>query len=111
MKAPHPQPDTLLELLNRCAAACDHCAVACLQENDVHMLSRCISLDMDCASICQVAASLVARQSENLDAILDACAKVCEACAEECGKHSHMEHCRQCAEACAACADACNTRM
>ncbi|WP_245798345.1 four-helix bundle copper-binding protein [Cnuella takakiae] len=34
------------------------------------------------------------------------CARVCEACATECGKHQ-MLHCQQCAAACHKCAEAC----
>jgi hypothetical protein len=29
------------------------------------------------------------------------------ACAEECEKHAHMDHCRKCAEACRHCAEVC----
>ena len=49
---------------NECADACDHCAAACLQEKDVSMMARCIALDMDCAQICRLAASYMARGSE-----------------------------------------------
>jgi hypothetical protein len=32
---------------------------------------------------------------------------VCEMCADECDRHSHMAHCRVCAEACRKCAAEC----
>jgi hypothetical protein len=97
----------LLEALGKCAAACNHCATACLNEEDVHMLNRCIRLDLDCADICRLTAAFVARGSEHANHLLKECAEICEACAEECEKHAHMEHCRLCAEACHHCADAC----
>lgn len=33
------------------AAECNHCATACLEEQDVAMLAKCIKLDIDCAEI------------------------------------------------------------
>ena len=103
----HEQNHELLKALNICTAECNHCATACLDEQDVKVLARCIKLDIDCADICQLTASLVARGSEHANHLLKECAEVCEACAEECEKHAHMEHCRRCAEACRHCAEAC----
>ena len=97
-----------MEALSNCAAECNHCATACLDEQDVKMLARCIKLDIDCADICLLTASYVARDSEHANHLLKECAEICEACAEECEKHAHMEHCRKCAEACRHCAEACH---
>lgn len=42
-------------------------------------------------------------------AVLQACARVCEACGDDCEQHAGMhEHCRICAEACRRCEQACN---
>ena len=103
----HEKNRQLLEALNNCAAECNHCATACLGETDVKMLARCIRLDIDCAEICQLTAAYVARDSGHVNHLLKECADICEACAEECEKHSHMEHCRQCAAVCRQCAEAC----
>ena len=105
----HEQNQGLLDALAKCAAECSHCATACLDEQDVKMLARCIKLDIDCAEICHLAASYVSRGSEHAQHILNECAEICEACAEECDKHSHMEHCRRCAEECRACAELCHS--
>jgi hypothetical protein len=35
------------------------------------------------------------------------CADICNACATECEKHKHMEHCAECAKACHECAEQC----
>lgn len=103
----HEKNQELMNALNNCAAECNHCATACLDEEDVKMLTRCIKLDMDCADICQLTASYVARGSEHTNHLLKECAEICEACAEECEKHAHMEHCSKCAEACRHCAEVC----
>jgi len=98
----------IIEALERCAAACDHCAASCLEEDNVAMMARCISLDMDCAQICRFAAGALTRNSENAGAIARLCADICGACASECSKHDH-DHCRKCAEACEHCAESCRT--
>ena len=104
----HQHNKQLLDALNNCAMECNHCTSACLEEQDVKMLAKCISLDMDCAAICTLTASLIARGSEHGKHLLKECAEVCNACADECEKHAdHMDHCKKCAEACRACATAC----
>ena len=82
------------------------CASACLREEDVKAMARCIELDRDCADICSLAAVLMSRDSELAKEFCALCAKVCRACAEECGKHQ-MDHCQECAEACRKCAEEC----
>ena len=118
---PHPaagngdQARKCIEACAECAQACTICADACLAETDVTMLVNCIRLDLDCADVCQVTATLVTRPSHRdapaLRAQLEACYEICRACADECGRHSHMDHCRICAEVCSACADACQQMM
>ena len=106
----HKQNQTLIEALNNCAAECNHCATACLDEQDVKMLARCIKLDIDCADVCQLTASLIARGSEHGNHLLKECAEICDACADECEKHAdHMDHCKACAEECRKCADECRS--
>lgn len=95
-----------IDMCNRCAAACFNCAGECLKEQDVHMMTTCIKLDLDCANICQVAVGMMGRDSKFIDSICTLCAQICDACAGECAKHSH-DHCKQCAEACRKCAEAC----
>ncbi len=97
----------LIETLNRCAATCNYCINACLEEDDVKMLAACIRIDMDCAEVCSLTASLLARGSSHGEHLLKECAEICGKCAAECEKHAHMDHCRECAEACRACEAAC----
>lgn len=95
-----------------CADACIACADACLGEENVQDLVRCIRLNIDCSEISQVTGKLLSRQTEMDNAVvaaqLQACVAVCRACAAECDRHAQMhEHCRICAEACRACEEAC----
>lgn len=104
----HENHKELINTLNECAAECNHCTTACLEEQDVKMLARCIKLNIDCVEICKLTASYIARGSEHAEHVMKECAEICEACAAECEKHKHMEHCKQCAEACRRCAEACS---
>jgi hypothetical protein len=100
------QFQSCIEACYACAMACDNCAASCLQEEDVKTMARCIALDMDCAQICRMAASLMARGSNFADAVCKMCAEVCQACGDECGKHQTI-HCQECAQACHRCAGEC----
>lgn len=95
-----------IDACNVCANACDSCSAACLREDDVKAMARCIGLDMDCAQICRLAASFMARGSAQDQALCRICADICKVCADECGQHQ-MDHCQKCAEACRACAVEC----
>jgi hypothetical protein len=99
-----------IEACNECAEACEYCADACLDEDDVASLVECIRLDRDCADLCRLVASFLARGSSLSPAIARACADACDACAAECDDHE-LEHCRACAEACRDCADECRRMM
>ena len=105
----HEENRHLVDLLANCVAECNHCAASCLEEQDVKMLAQCIKLDIDCAEICSLSISFISRGSKHAEHLLRECAEICESCAAECEKHSHMEHCRKCAEVCRMCAEACNS--
>lgn len=100
------QYQACIEACSNCAIVCQTCATACLHEDNVKMMARCIALDMDCADICAMATAAMARNSEFAKEICKLCATICRACGEECGKHEH-DHCQECAKACMACAEAC----
>lgn len=102
-----------IEALGDCAQACGACADACLSEDGVAELGKCIRLDLDCADVCAATLRVLSRQHEydaNVSRVLlEACRTVCRACGEECEGHASMhEHCRVCAEACRACEQACD---
>jgi hypothetical protein len=114
----HPQA-TANEALARCVQACfvctltcTSCADACLAEEHVHELVRCIRLNLDCADACNATARMLARQTSSEQALtrstLETCAQACRICAEECERHADdHEHCRVCAEVCRRCEQAC----
>jgi hypothetical protein len=96
----------LISELNACAAECNTCYEACLKEEDVAHLERCMLLDKECYDTCELTARILERGSENKDLFLGLCAKICVACADECEQHHH-EHCLKCAAACRTCAEKC----
>ncbi len=101
----------LIEKLGECAAICNYCATACLGEKEVAMLTRCISLDLDCADICKTVAGMMARGSQHASHLLGECREICLACAAECEQHSHMKHCEKCAAICRDCAELCEEEI
>lgn len=106
----HQENKDLLNKLSYCQTACEHCADACLSEDNVAEMAECIRLDRDCADICDMAIKYISRDSRRASSVLDLCADICETCARECEKHDHG-HCKDCAEACRECAEACRSRM
>jgi hypothetical protein len=95
-----------IEACLKCAAVCDHCAVSCLAEEQVHDMRDCIRLDMECSAVCAATAKLMAMNSTRVAQWCTLCADVCDACAKECAKHDN-DHCRMCAAQCKQCADEC----
>ncbi|HEY1119428.1 MAG TPA: hypothetical protein VGE43_17065, partial [Acidimicrobiales bacterium] len=82
----HPSPagtlptDALAEVLHHleeCAQTCTMCADACLAENMVAELRRCIRLNLDCADLCTTTAAVLGRQVEpdaaTVRALIEAC--------------------------------------
>ncbi|MFX0592209.1 four-helix bundle copper-binding protein [Melissospora conviva] len=101
-----------IDMLISCSQACTACADACLSEDQVQMLTKCIRSDLDCADICDTTARVLSRHTgydANISrSLLEACITACKACGDECEQHAGMhEHCRICAEACRACERAC----
>lgn len=95
-----------------CVQVCGMCADACLGEEMVKELTRCIRLNLDCADVCLATGQILSRQTEPEWLMsrlqVEACARACDLCAVECEQHARMhEHCRVCAEACRRCQQAC----
>ncbi len=53
------------------------------------------------------AAQLMSLGSDKAKEVCQLCADICDACGNECSKHTHSKHCQECAEACKACAEEC----
>jgi len=101
------QDTALIRKLLDCTLACEACATACLNEDDIAQMRECIKLDRDCADICSQAATLLQRQSPIAKQYLLLCEEICRMCGDECGKHQH-DHCQRCAAACRECAEICH---
>ncbi|WP_026851898.1 four-helix bundle copper-binding protein [Glaciibacter superstes] len=107
---------TAIDACYECAQAGTACADACLAEDTVADLVRCIGTDHDCADVCVATGAVLSRQSASDDnltaALLAACVTACSTCADECESHADMhEHCRICGEACRRCQKACRALL
>jgi hypothetical protein len=105
-----------VRLCGLCAVSCGACADACLAEEMVESLRRCIRLNLDCADICDATQRVLARQLQpDLDVLrrqIDLCAAICKSCGDECQHHANMhEHCRICMQACRDCQAACENLL
>jgi predicted PolB exonuclease-like 3'-5' exonuclease len=105
-----PESTELIQELINCALACEACAAACLTEQEVTSMTRCIELNKDCADICFLASRLVMRESEVQEQYLAICEEICRLCMEECQKYE-SEHCKICADTCERCADVCHHHL
>ena len=80
-----------IEACNVCSESCEFCATSCLREQNVKMLERCIQLNRECASTCYNASQIMSMDGEFVKQICNVCTAICDACAQECGKHSQNE--------------------
>jgi hypothetical protein len=99
--------------LQECIVECDSChdlcvetTTHCLEMGGAHAAPTHMTLLMDCAEICQVAADFMLRGSEMHRALCRVCAEVCDACAASCTQLEGAEM-AACAEACLRCAQTC----
>lgn len=95
-----------IEACQLCAAICHHCAVSCLAEENVAMMTRCIQLDMECAAICAATAQVLSMAGTQGKEMAMICAQICDNCSMECAKHDNR-HCRECSDICHNCANQC----
>ena len=75
-----------IEACFECAQTCTACADACLAEDMVSELTQCIRFNLDCADICAATGRVLSRQTgnnvETTRALLEACRRCEQACAE-----------------------------
>ncbi|ACK68652.1 protein of unknown function DUF326 [Gloeothece citriformis PCC 7424] len=94
---PAQQHESILDAAILCAKECEHCADACLDENN--NMAECIRLCRDCSQMCWVSAGYISRGSRFIPQIVRSCIEICQACASECEKHDD-DHCQKCAQTC-----------
>ena len=97
----------MIHALGHCINHCNYCADACLSEENIKIMVKCIRLDRVCAEVCSALSQILSTEYDDVDDLVAYCKSVCEKCAEECGRHDH-EHCQDCAQACRECANACD---
>ncbi len=112
LSAVESQP--LLDILDHCIAACEHSITDCDHAHEPHKLADCIATSRACADICKLLQSYVraAGQGNMSRLAVDlamVCARVCEASALECSKHTHLPHFAACESACREAAQECRT--
>jgi len=107
----NPSLKNCIDACFKCAAVCENCATECLKENDIKMLSLCISTNHECALICNATGQLLSMNGENANLLCNVCADICFACAVECERNEELEHCKQCAEECRKCYEACKAMI
>lgn len=98
--------ERIIHALGNCINACNYCADACLEEENVKMMVDCIRTDRVCAEVCAALNQVLSTKYKDVQGLIDYCIRVCEACEKECAKHEH-QHCQDCAKACRECAEAC----
>jgi hypothetical protein len=101
---------------NLCAEACNACADACLGDPEVAQLVICIRTNLDCADMCATAAEILDRfrgyHPELARTVIEACATVCDVCAQESRSHADRHrHCAIAADACETAREACRQML
>jgi hypothetical protein len=100
-----------IEACEQCVKECAQCRNACLEEERIEDLVRCIKLDGDCIALCDLTIRMLSAGSQFSEKICNLCAELCEACASECENHPEMRYCKKCAEVCRACAEECRAMV
>jgi hypothetical protein len=96
----------MLKSLSNCINYCNWCADACLDEDNVKDMVKCIRLDRACSYVCAATANILDTRYDDIQGLVNYCIQICEDCEKECKKFD-SDHCQQCAKACRECADAC----
>ena len=102
--------------LDRCVDNCLEVHRLCLSLITSHIQTGGVNAEpgsltrlIDCAEICQMTGSFVARNSELHLTVRRACVEVCLQCADYCQGFEYDERAQTCAAACRRCAESCLT--
>lgn len=111
-KAPphsHGDMDECAKECSACARECESCATHCAKQLEAGKKEHAKTLAscLDCATICNAAASIVARSGPFAVTICKACIDACAMCAKECEKFPDDKHMKDCAELCRKCEKEC----
>ena len=113
MQKPPMQHD-MTPAMRACVAACTACRDACLvavahsvESGGALAAPAHVAVLLDCAAICETAASYLLRGSPRHPGACAFCASVCRDCEASCRQLASGETLRRCADACRECAEAC----
>ena len=104
---PYEEYEACIVLCSECEAMCEHCASVCLREENLRDLASCIRLGLACAQACRSTAAIMSQASEFASDFCALCARICQACGDECARHREQQYCRECAVICYVCAETC----
>ena len=91
-----------------CHRICTSCLQHCLSVGGKHADQRHVTLMMECAEICRVAARFMIENSDFAHDICGICARICDACGDSCHDLDSMDPMMMaCIVACKNCADSC----
>ncbi|WP_353893090.1 four-helix bundle copper-binding protein [Proteinivorax hydrogeniformans] len=98
--------DSCIEILLKCARACEESFDMSLQQPDIRERADCLKILTDCAEMCAMTARFMSRNSEFNKELCYLTMDVCQTCAEECNRFKD-QHSQGCAEICLQCIDEC----
>src|SRR5690625_7211206 len=88
--------EEIIHSLGSCINHCNYCADACLDEDNLDHMVRCIRLNRICAEACAAASQILAIHHAEVKNLIEYCIKTCDQCAVECSKNDH-DQCHACA--------------
>jgi hypothetical protein len=113
-------PDPKMAYFLICAKECDHCALSCdlcaahcttmITEGSKEHLQT-LRTCQDCATICNAAARVTAKNGPYSDLICTACADACKRCGDICAKYPNDPIMKQCADECRRCEETCRKML
>ena len=104
----NPEVDRCIDDCYNCATSCNTTVAYCLEKGGRHAEAAHIALMLDCASICETAASSMSRNSNVHNLICRACADICRKCESECRSFGDDPTMQECADVCRKCAESCD---
>jgi hypothetical protein len=101
--------------MEQCIENCTNCHRVCLETAARHfngeaapkLEEKHVRLLLDCAEICRTSADFMIRGSEVHAHTCQACAAICENCADACDEMGTDPYMAACAEICRRCAESC----
>ncbi len=95
-----------MDACGRCAERCELCVDAWREVSPGDEMADCIALALDCAQFCQMAVTMMQRESHFSAEVCRVCAEICDVCAAQVAENENPA-CQELAAECQACAEEC----